>query len=62
MDNQRFSEFLTVDNSVLTLIQTGLLASVRDIKTVSYFLVVACAKINLWQASLYTPTLFTGHM
>ncbi len=33
MDKSRFSEFLTTENSVLTLIdhQTGLLASVRDI-------------------------------
>ncbi len=33
MDKSRFSEFLTVDNSVLVLIdhQTGLLSSVRDI-------------------------------
>lgn len=34
MDTKRFSEFLSVDNSVLTLIdhQSGLLASVRDIE------------------------------
>lgn len=34
MDKSRFSEFLSVDNSVLALIdhQTGLLASVRDIE------------------------------